>query len=270
LLEATGNYLWNHNMTNRVMHSVVESPLSINHAAPTAGGVAQLSGADMAAKFDAWKQQLLSKLPASTVVGAIDIETESSTANKTNFKVKAAIMHVPAVPFECFGLNNTPGNTNFSYITQYTEVCLYGHLTNAYGEVNNSCFYPDHYIVSCVGMPAPGLPVDITIDDDGIACTTSTPLRCLHGGETETFYINGAEQFVENQVDIAAQIFDDIEAEIFPPGPPGSALGPVPIQRSMEIKFKHATWQVDGSPVFNWYQIYVETAVFAYGPQYCW
>jgi hypothetical protein len=99
LIEATGNYLWNHNMKNRVMHSVIESPLSINHAAPTAGGVAQLSGTDMTAKFDAWKLQLLSRLSANMVVGAIDIETESSSANKTNFKVKAAIMQTPSVPF---------------------------------------------------------------------------------------------------------------------------------------------------------------------------
>jgi hypothetical protein len=115
-------------------------------------------------------------------------------------------------------------------------------LVNLYGELNEDCFYPDVYIVDCTGdTPNPGLPVDITIAEDGIACTTSTPLRCLHGGEAETFYINSAEQFVENQVDIAAQIFDDIEAEVFPPGPPGSALGPVPYQLTMNIEFKHYT-----------------------------
>jgi hypothetical protein len=276
VLEASGNFLWNQYFIDRIIHDVVEFPMEVANVVD--GSEVKMSGSSMTAAFDLLIDSINTKISTSSQqAGGIDIVIDTVTSISSKLKAKVVITDTGENNY-CVNANNDPNvdpSSNIYYINGTTEFCVNNQLLPPI-TLTPGCFWPDLYIVSYVGPwsnPVSGLEPNVVLGEKGKPCTTSTPVECLHGDDTEFVLASPtAAQFCWNQGDIALKIFEDIETEVFPPLGPGPHLPPPPITYTkfqLDLQVIHSTWSPHPGITFNWWQMVVANALWVVGPPVC-
>jgi hypothetical protein len=144
VLEASGNYLWNHNITGRKTTKVLG--LKVELANESLSGQLSIDGTELNSKFADIAQKLNSGFESGQVLGGIDVTIDAVKPEKTELTVRAIVMAPQTLNCANLGIQSDPSFTtsDLSYIATYTGVCVNENIPNIV--LNAGCLFSDLFI----------------------------------------------------------------------------------------------------------------------------